>query len=217
MTSSVLIVGAGPGLGLAIGQRFAQAGWSVAMIARNSSTLDAMADDLPDVPVHVETADVTVQAELTAAVKATFAAFGTADVVISNTSMYTEGLPTAVSPDAFERTWRVACLSNLLALQAVCGPMRERGSGVFLMPGTPLATKPWPGAAALGSAKAAARNLIMAAHQELLPDSIFASVVTIDGIIKPGTAFDPALIADYFYEIANLPAPAWQPEHLYHP
>lgn len=217
MPKSLLIVGAGPGLGLALANRFGSAGYRVGLIARDPEVLDSMTAALAGIEVHTELADVTQADQLQLAIDNCAAAQGPADVVISNTSMYVEATPTQVPLEVFEKTWQVACRSTLITLQAVAPGMRSRGSGVFLIPGTPVAIKPWPGAAALGAAKAAARNLVMGAHQELLPDQVFAAVVTIDGMIKAGTGFDPELIAERFYEVAALPAQQWAPEFWYQP
>lgn len=215
MAKSVLVVGAGPGLGAAVAQRFARDGYSVGLIARDEAVLTTQSEELAatETTCFVARADVTDADELREAIDSVDALLGIPDVVLSNTSMFVEATPTEIDPSSFETVWRVACLSSVIALQQVVPAMRERGSGVFLMPGTPLALKPWPPGAALGAAKAAARNFVMNAGVELAPEGIHAAVVTIDGVIKDGTAFSPAAIADRFHQVADLPAPDWSPEY----
>lgn len=215
MTKSLLVIGAGPGLGSAVAHRFARAGFAIGLIARDEAVLSAASDEFAELGVEcfVARADVTDPDELRGAIDAVDAILGIPDVVLSNTSMFVEGTPSEISPATFEAVWRVACLGSLIALQHVVPGMRERGTGVFLMPGTPLALKPWPPGAALGAAKAAARNLVMNAGVELAPEGVHAAVVTIDGVIKVDGPFDPAAIADHFYTIASLTADAWQPEY----
>lgn len=217
MSKSVLVIGAGPGLGAAIAGRFARDGYDVGLIARDEAVLTAQSEELTaaGTTCFVARADVTDADELREAIDSVDALLGVPDVVLSNTSMFIEATPTEVDPAAFETVWRVACLSSVIALQQVVPAMRERGSGVFLMPGTPLALKPWPPGAALGAAKAAARNFVMNAGVELAPEGIHAAVVTIDGVIKEGTAFAPEAIAERFHEVAQLPQPAWAPEYHY--
>ncbi len=215
MTKNLLVIGAGPGLGSAIAHRFAREGYRIGLIARDEAMLTAASDEFEAAGTEcfVARADVTDADELRGAIDGVDAVLGIPDVVLSNTSMFVEATPSEVDPATFETVWRVACLSSLIALQHVAPGMRERGSGVFLMPGTPLALKPWPPGAALGAAKAAARNLVMNAGVELAPDGIHAAVITIDGVIKAGTDFAPDAIADRFFEVAALPADAWQPEY----
>ncbi len=217
MTKNMVIVGAGPGLGQAIAERFARAGYAIGLIARDEPVLTELDSQLSASGAKVVTAraDVTDPGQLQGALESCATALGTPDVVVSNTSMFVEATPTNVDPAIFELTWRVACLGSLIALQQVIPGMRKQGSGVFLMPGTPLALKPWPPGAALGAAKAAARSLVMNAGVELAPENIHAAVITIDGVIKAGTDFDPELIAERFFEVAGLPAQEWKPEHNY--
>jgi short-subunit dehydrogenase len=42
----IAIIGAGPGLGAAVARRFGREGFSIALISRNQSNLDAMAAEL---------------------------------------------------------------------------------------------------------------------------------------------------------------------------
>lgn len=217
MAKNLVVIGAGPGLGAAIANRFAHAGFSIGLIARDDAMLTELSDELTagGTTCFVARADVTDADELREALDSLDALLGTPDVVLSNTSMFVEATPTEVSPEVFETVWRVACLSSLIALQQVVPAMRERGTGVFLMPGTPLALKPWPPGAALGAAKAAARNFVMNAGAELAPDGIHAAVVTIDGVIKDGTEFSPAKIAERFFTVSELAADKWRQEYVY--
>ena len=214
MSRVVMIVGAGPGLGIGIAKRFAAEGYSAGLIAHNSAGLEVMRSELSDAgqPVAVALADVSKPDELRAALASCERELGPPDVVVPNTSMMIESMPTQVDPMVFETTWKVVCLSTLIALQAVAPGMIARGSGAFLAPGTALAIRPWALGAALGSAKAASRNLVMAAHEELKPLGIHATVITIDGMIKAGTAFDPAHIADCFWQVSQVEASGWAPE-----
>ena len=215
MTKNLLVIGAGPGLGAAIAQRFGRDGYSVGLIARDEAVLTTASEELDaaGVTCFVARGDVTDADELREAIDSVDALLGVPDVVLSNTSMFVEATPTEVDPAAFELAWRVACLSSVIALQHVVPAMRERGNGTFLMPGTPLALKPWPPGAALGAAKAAARNFVMNAGVELAPLGIHAAVVTIDGVIKDGTDFSPQRIAERFFEVSQFSPEQWLPEY----
>lgn len=217
MSPNLLLIGAGPGLGEAIAKRFAAADYAVGLIARDDAMLTQMSDALTGAGAtcFVARADVTHPDELREAIDSLGALLGTPDVVVSNTSMFVEATPTEVTLKQFEAVWRVACVSSVIALQQVVPAMRDAGRGVFLMPGTPLALKPWPPGAALGAAKAAARNFVMNAAVELAPEGVHAGVITIDGVIKAGTDFDPAKIADRFFDVSQLPDLQWAPEYQF--
>ncbi|MCZ9343039.1 SDR family NAD(P)-dependent oxidoreductase, partial [Streptomyces sp. TRM76130] len=81
--STIAIVGAGPQLGRSIGRRFAAEGFDVALLARNRTRLQAVADDLADTGVRVEVfpADVTDRPALHAALTAAEERLGPIDVL----------------------------------------------------------------------------------------------------------------------------------------
>ncbi len=212
------IVGAGPGLGAELASLFGAKGYRVGLIARDPDMLASMREDLraSGTEAIAAVADVAEAAELIGALDSVSALLGEPDVVISNTSMMVEAPPTQVSLEVFETTWRVACLSTLIALQQVAPPMVERGAGTFLVPGTSLALRPWAPGVSLGAAKSAARNLIMCAHDELKPANVHVSMITVNGMIKAGTKFDPKAIAEQFWDAAaQLDSTTWRPELVF--
>jgi len=72
MSSTIAVVGAGPGLGRAIARRFGSAGHPVALIARSRQRLEAIAASLraEGITASVYPADVTDTPGLTAALSA---------------------------------------------------------------------------------------------------------------------------------------------------
>ena len=52
----LLLVGAGPGLGMAVARRFAEGGYRVTLVARSTDGLLALADSLADTGAQIDTA-----------------------------------------------------------------------------------------------------------------------------------------------------------------
>src|SRR5687768_7476095 len=90
MTNSFVIVGAGPGLGAAMAQRFASEGWSIGLIARDQAVLDTGAAELEGSGVQVATAlaDVSDEAAVDAGLRSIHGALGGFGVVVYNASIY---------------------------------------------------------------------------------------------------------------------------------
>src|SRR5262245_11243309 len=84
------IVGAGPGLGSALGRRFAREGWSVALMALRQEVVDAGRAELEEFGVATcgVVADVTDRPSVDQAFGATVDAIGVPDVVVYNASIY---------------------------------------------------------------------------------------------------------------------------------
>src|SRR5438067_313348 len=81
--STIAIVGAGPGLGLAIAQTFGSNGYHVALISRNRDNLDRLVNQLAaqGITAAAFPADVRDRPALTRALKEAIAQFGRIDVL----------------------------------------------------------------------------------------------------------------------------------------
>ena len=98
------------------------------------------------------------------------------------------------------------CASGALAAaQAVLPATRERGAGTLLFTGGGFAFEPMPAMASLGVGKAGISNLGFSRFAELKDAGIHAATVTVGGLVKPGTAFDPDQIADAYWTLHAQP------------
>jgi len=93
--------------------------------------------------------------------------------------------------------------------------MRAAGSGTIIFTGGGLALDPMSQFASVGIGKAALRNLAQSLAKELKPEGIHVATVTICGMVKAGTHFDPAKIAERFIELHQQPAGSFEAEVLY--
>ena len=67
----------------------------------------------------------------------------------------------------------------------------------------------------LGVGKAAMRNYVLSLAKECQPLGIHVATVTICGMVKAGTPFDPDLIAAEFWRLYQQDADAWEAEVLW--
>lgn len=66
--------------------------------------------------------------------------------------------------------------------------------------------------ASLGVGKAGIRNLAFSLFAELKDAGIHAATVTIGGLVKPGTAFDPDQIAEAYWTLHVQPKGSFERE-----
>jgi NAD(P)-dependent dehydrogenase (short-subunit alcohol dehydrogenase family) len=210
----VVVVGAGPGLGLAVARRFSEEGFRPALVSRNPSRLDLA--DLPGSPPPLlAAADVSDEGSLRAALGEIRVSAGDPEVLVYNPSASLPGQPTQVSYDDFVLGLRIGVAGALVAAQAVAPAMRAAGRGTILMTGSGVALRPWPTSAALSAQKAALRSLALSLAAELRPAGVHVATVTIRGVLEAGTAFDPDLVADRYWELhveGDLPPAVWRAE-----
>jgi NAD(P)-dependent dehydrogenase (short-subunit alcohol dehydrogenase family) len=217
--TSLLIVGAGPGLGSAIARAFHAQGYSVGLIARDAARLERMAAELgPGSPVAVAVAaaaaDVTQPAALQAACERLRAQLGVPDAAVFNAVRFAPlGPPTQLSAAALIDAVAINAAPALTMAQCVAPAMRKRGRGTIFFSGGSGAVNPSPEYAALGASKAAMRNLALSLAKELAPEGVQVATVTIGGGIKPGTPFDPDTIAALYWKIHTLPRGEWRTEY----
>jgi NAD(P)-dependent dehydrogenase (short-subunit alcohol dehydrogenase family) len=215
----VVIVAAGPGLGLAVARRFAREGATIGLIARSADRLEELAEDLRGEGATVggaacDAADPVALHEAFAVLRDLL---GDPTVLVFNASEYVEGAPAEVSYDAFMHGVYVGVGAALVSVQEVVPAMRAAGGGTVLLTGSVAAERPSVSAATVGVAKAALRNLGLSLHAELAPDGIQAVTVTIRGVLQGAKALDVDEIADCYWVLHTRPRASWTPEASYPP
>lgn len=211
------VVGVGPGIGTAVARRFAREGMAIGMVARNLDKLEASrhAVAAQGVPVLACASDVGEPWELGKAMQEIREQLGAPEVLVYNASVLREAPPSRLSPEAFLREFRTNCLGALVSAEEVIPAMRRRGRGTILITGGGLALKPHFTLASLSIGKGAVRTLALMLADELEPDGIHVATVTVDGFVKPGTRFDPDLIAAEFWKLHVEPKGHWTREVLF--
>lgn len=205
-----IVDGIGPGLGLAVADRFVHEGFHVVGFARSPEKLSEKADSAG---VGLEKVDAGDTAAFAAAIHAVERDDGAVEVIIFNAMSFAYGEPGELDPEALAADFRVNVLAPYVIAQVARDVMRPRGVGQIILTGGGLALDPrgWPQGFSLSLGKAAARNLDYSPHDPLAQDGIKLTTMTIRGFIKEGTAFDPAWIADAYWS-AYTAAPNDSPE-----
>jgi NADP-dependent 3-hydroxy acid dehydrogenase YdfG len=216
--ASIVVVGAGPGLGVAVARRFGREDFRVGLIGRRPEAVSQLVDELAveKIDAHGAAGDVGDRDALHAAIDALAEKIGPPDVLVYNASAgAAPGLPSEVDAAQVMAVLAVGVAGLVNAVQRVLPAMRERRGGTILVTGSGIAIDPWVEAAALSVGKAAQRNFAHALHREVIDDDVHAATVTIHGVMAPGTAFDPQLIAEEYWAVHTKPRAEWAWEHAY--
>jgi hypothetical protein len=91
--------------------------------------------------------------------------------------------------------------------------MAERGSGTILITGG--MPEPVPAYTSLSLGKAGVRTLAEILDRTYAPAGVHVATVTVAGGVAPGTAFDPDLIAEHYWELHSQPPEAWELERVH--
>lgn len=195
------IVGAGPGISMAVAQRFGREGYKIALIARRSDKLNDYIRALSEQDITAESfeADAGVIESLNSVFEQIKSKLGIVDVLIYNAAVTRQGNASTLELNTLMDDFKVNVGGALISSQQVIPDMRVMGQGTILFTGGGLALNPYPDRAALAIGKAALRNLAYSLGAELESEGIFVGTVTIAGFVQPGTHFDPDLIAEKYW------------------
>ena len=212
LAEAVVVVGAGPGMGLAVARRFAAGGLRPVLVAREPAGVDA--PDLDVLGAVRLAADAADEASLRAVFAQVRALVGDPAVLVFNPSLGIPGLPSEVPPSDVARGLALGAVAAVTAAQEVLPAMRAAGRGTLLFTGSGVGIKPWSAGTALSMQKAALRSYVFALADEVGPLGIHAATVTIKGVVGSGPAFQPEALAEHFWTLHTQPRDAWTPELL---
>lgn len=213
---SALIVGTGPGLSASLARLFAKHGLSVAIAARQTDKLAALAAET-GASVHrcnaAEPADV---AALFAAVEAKGEA---PDVVLYNASSRVRAPLVDLAPDDVKRAIEVSAFGAFLVSQQAARRMLPKGHGAILLTGATAGVKGFALSATFAMGKFALRGLAQSMARELSPKGIHVAHFVIDGGIRsadrpvsndqPDSLLDPDAIAETYWAVLQQHRSAW--------
>ena len=209
---AAIVVGAGPGIGMAVARRFGQAGYQPALLARSEAKLEQLGKQLQQEGYTTgwSAVDVIDEAALREAVSRLGEHSGSIGHVHYNPSTFRRSDALSLTPDELLADVRLGAASLLTAVQAAL-PFMPAGARVTATGGA-TADRPWQQAASLGVQKAALRNLVTALDAALSGHGIRAMSLTVAGTVQEGTPFDPAFIADALYEASQTESEFWASE-----
>jgi len=199
------IIGAGPGLGFALARRFAQAGWSVALVSLRQQVIDAGLAELAQFSVKTfgVQADATDRPGMERAFNSIVDAVGAPDAVVYNASIYQGEMVLELSNEALRLAFDIHVVGALNTAQCATAVMQRLDHGVLLFTVNTLARTPEATAAALSIGKGAQLNLALSLERQLEGTPIHVGVVTVRGPIQVGTAYDPDRLAEVYWELAT--------------
>ena len=216
MTSEVaLIVGAGPGLGVALGRCFARAGMNVVLAARNKQRLTDLADHIGQ-NVSAVACDASLEEDVARLFEITMREAGIPDLVVFNPSRYVREKLVETRADDFESAWRSSCLGGFLVGRAAARTMVSSGKGgTILFTGSSASLHGIADYASFSAAKCGLRGLAQSMAQELGRQGIHVAHVSVDAVIAsdpenaPPGSVQAVEIAEVFLSLHRQEPASW--------
>ena len=190
MSKTIAIVGAGPGVGLAVAERFGREGFQVALLARSLDKLDGLVHKLAELGVEAAAfvADVLDREGLTAALQRVVSRFGSIDVLEYGPLPDLKAMcgPRDIDAENTQLHLDHQVLGAITAVRAVLPSMVERRAGSLLFTTAVSAQHPLAMTASFGVAAGAFLNYARLLHSDLVADGVFAGIVSIAAVVVPG-------------------------------
>ncbi|MEV4108024.1 SDR family NAD(P)-dependent oxidoreductase [Nonomuraea sp. NPDC049695] len=195
----IAIIGAGPGIGLAVARRFGKEGFEVSLVSRSQANLAALAAQLDDVRVSTHEADMTDETSLAAAL----AGIGPVDVLLYNGVGAVKALTPVleITRESAQDAFDGGVLGAVTAVRAVLPPMLARGSGTLLFTSGISAVHPLPFLGNVGLAASALRNYALSLSEALAGKGIHVGHVPISAAVAPGSPASPEAVAETHWRL----------------
>ena len=209
----LLLVGAGPGLGMAVARRFAEGGYRVTLVARSTDGLRDLADGLAESGARIDTmaADASDPDGLRARMAELYSEEAAPGLIVYNAVIGAPDQLLSSSAEHLQTAYTVDVIGAIVVTQVAAPAMAAAGSGTIIVTGGGFADHPIPTLATVSLGKAALRSAATMLGADLEPDGIRVATLTIMGQIVAGTAFDPENIATRYWEVVHSDGP-WQAE-----
>lgn len=214
---SIVITGAGSGIGRATARRFPAAGWRVALLGRKA---EALRETAGDAPALILPCDVTDDSQVDAGFDRCHSKWGRLDVLFNNAGRGADpATPDAMDPDTFRDVIAVNVTGMFLCARAAFRVMRGQDpqGGRIINNGSISAHAPRPGSVAYTTSKHAVTGLTKSLSLDGRPFGIACGQIDIGNAATdlltqvstnaPGAEplMDVAVVADAVLHMASLP------------
>ena len=213
---TALIVGAGSGLSASLARLFSKTGMKVALAARSTDKLSALAGETN---AKIFACDATQRSQVEKLFIDADAALGAPDVVVYNASFRTRAPIADLDPADVEKAIAVSAFGGFLVAQQAVRRMLPQGRGAILFTGASASVKGYAQSAPFAMGKFALRGLAQSMARELGLRGIHVAHFVIDGGIrsdrrppspdKPDALLDPDAIAQTYLHVLQQPRSAW--------
>jgi NAD(P)-dependent dehydrogenase (short-subunit alcohol dehydrogenase family) len=210
MSNSIMIIGAGPGIGQAVAARFGRQGWSIVLTGRSAERLKLLAAELTEqgFTAHSIPADATDPEALRVAVAEADAITGGLTTIHFNAAVVRQQDLFSMTDAEVESDLAINVAGGLHTIRAATALFDGRG-GTILVTGGGLGVTPHESYASLGAGKAALRNIVQALAEPLAAKGIRIATITVSTLVSPGSA-EASAVADMFWHLAVDAEAPWE-------
>jgi NAD(P)-dependent dehydrogenase (short-subunit alcohol dehydrogenase family) len=210
MSRSILIIGAGPGIGQAAARRFGGEGWTVVLSRRDGQALEVQVAELVSegIDAHGLPADIAAPGAARTLIEEAARITGRLDAVNYNAATIRQQDLFSMTDAEVEQDLAINVTGALHTIRAAVAQFGDRGGAILVTSGS-LAHHPDANWASLGLGKAALRNLVEGLVAPLAERHVRIAMATIATLVLPSSA-EAAASADVLWTLATDWSHPWE-------
>ncbi|MCM1499307.1 MAG: SDR family NAD(P)-dependent oxidoreductase [Clostridium sp.] len=203
MKKTIIVVGAGKGLGNGVAEKFGNNDFRVILMARSEEHLKGYAADFEakGIEVHTQAADVTDLDAFAETFREVVKNYGTPDVLFYNVGITVADEGVKISAQTLVDRYVADVAGAYNCIKLVETDEFAKKNGAILVTGGGLALEPYAGYLPLSMDKAALRAMVQALSPVLKEKGIYLGTVQVTGVIGSDEHFAPKTIAEEFWKL----------------
>lgn len=203
MKKTIIVVGAGQGLGNGVAEKFGGNDFRVILMARSEEHLKEYAADFAakGIEVHTQAADAADFDAFAQVFRKVVEIYGTPDVLFYNVGVTVADAEVEMTTQTLVDRYAVDVAGAYNCVRLVDTKEFAEKQGAILITGGGLALQPYAGYLPLSMDKAALRAMVQALAPVLKEKGIYIGTVQVTGTIGSNDFYAPKTIAEEFWKL----------------
>jgi len=203
MKKTMIVVGAGKGLGNGVAEKFGSNDFRVILMARSEEHLKEYAADFAakGIEVYTQAADAADFGAFAQTFRQVVETYGTPDVLFYNVGITDADEKDKITPQTLVDRYCVDVAGAYNCIKLVDTKEFSEKEGAILVTGGGLALQPYADYLPLSMDKAALRAMVLALTPVLKEKGIYIGTVQVTGTIGSNEHFAPKNIAEEFWKL----------------
>ena len=203
MKKTIVVVGAGKGLGNGVAEKFGNNDFRVVLIARNEEHLKEYAAEFTakGIEVYTRVADAADFDSFAKTFNEVVETYGTPDVLFYNVGITVADAEVEINAQTIVERYAIDVAGAYNCIKLVDTEEFAEKNGAILVTGGGLALQPYAGYLPLSMDKAALRAMVQALSPVLKEKGIYIGTVQVTGVIGSNDHFAPKTIAEEFWKL----------------
>ena len=175
-----VVIGAGPGNGLAVSKKFAEEGFAVALCARGKSQLEVLQREVPGSRTYIyDVCEIKSPGRVFPKIRSEL---GPIRVLVYNAGSGAFKNVDDTSVDELQNSWEVNARGLFVAAKEGLPDLRGQPGANIVVIGATASVRGGANSAPFAAAKAAQRSLAQSLARHLGPERIHVSLLVLDGV-----------------------------------